>query len=104
MRWGSGDAQFVRPVHGLVMLHGSKVVPGTVLGLKSGNKTRGHRFMGKGEIALANADEYEIRLRGKEGWFADFEKRKREIRRSFCRSKRKAEARASASIKAFSTK
>ena len=33
MRWGSGDAQFVRPVHGLVMLHGSNVVPGTVLGL-----------------------------------------------------------------------
>ena len=31
MRWGAGDAQFVRPVHGLVMLHGAKVVPGKVL-------------------------------------------------------------------------
>ena len=30
MRWGSGDAQFVRPAHGLVMLHGSRVVPGQV--------------------------------------------------------------------------
>src|SRR5471032_3286433 len=30
MRWGSGEAQFVRPVHGLVMLHGTRVVPGTV--------------------------------------------------------------------------
>src|SRR5262245_54700807 len=28
MRWGDGEAQFVRPVHGLVMLHGSRVVPG----------------------------------------------------------------------------
>src|SRR5882672_1915797 len=37
MRWGSGDAQFVRPVHGLVMLHGSRVVSGKVLGLESGN-------------------------------------------------------------------
>src|SRR3990167_571302 len=26
MRWGSGDAQFVRPVHGLVMLHGDHLV------------------------------------------------------------------------------
>ena len=31
------DAQFVRPVHGLVMLHGDRVVPGEVLGLQSGN-------------------------------------------------------------------
>ncbi len=62
MRWGSGDAQFVRPVHGLVMLHGSNVVAGTVLGLQSGNSTRGHRFMSTGEITLANADEYEARL------------------------------------------
>jgi len=62
MRWGSGEAQFVRPVHGLVMLHGSKVVPGTVLGLASGNRTRGHRFMGKSDIALASADAYEKTL------------------------------------------
>src|SRR5678809_563332 len=45
MRWGSGEAQFVRPVHGLVMLHGSRVVPGRVLDVASGNRTRGHRFM-----------------------------------------------------------
>jgi len=63
MRWGSGEAQFVRPVHGLVMLHGSRVVPGKVLGIESGNRTRGHRFMGKGEIVLANADIYEKALR-----------------------------------------
>jgi len=80
MRWGTGDAQFVRPVHGLVMLHGSKIVPGTVLGLQSGNKTRGHRFMGKRDIVLANADEYEARLGGREGMvLADSEKRKAKI-------------------------
>src|SRR5262249_62261354 len=59
MRWGDGDAQFVRPVHGLVMLHGKKVVPGSVLGLQSENRTQGHRFMGKGAITLATADGYE---------------------------------------------
>jgi len=31
MRWGAGEAQFVRPVHGVILLHGKKVVPGTVL-------------------------------------------------------------------------
>jgi len=59
MRWGAGEAQFVRPVHGLVMLHGKKVVPGKVLGLESGNRTRGHRFMDKGEVVLARAEEYQ---------------------------------------------
>ncbi len=79
MRWGSGEAQFVRPVHGLVMLHGKRVVPGTVLGLHSGNKTRGHRFMGKSEITLANADEYEKRLLDEGLVLVDFGKRRIEI-------------------------
>ncbi|MDH4133229.1 MAG: glycine--tRNA ligase subunit beta [Gammaproteobacteria bacterium] len=63
MRWGAHDVQFVRPVHGVVLLHGSKVVPGTVLGLKSGNKTRGHRFLSKGPLTIAHVREYEKTLR-----------------------------------------
>ena len=34
MRWGAGAAQFVRPAHGVMLLHGNKVVPGTVLDLE----------------------------------------------------------------------
>jgi glycyl-tRNA synthetase beta chain len=80
MRWGAGEAQFVRPVHGLVMLHGSNVVPGKVLGLEAGKRTQGHRFLGRGEIVLANAAEYEAKLA--EGMvIVDFEKRKAEIDR-----------------------
>jgi glycyl-tRNA synthetase beta chain len=45
MRWGSGDAQFVRPVHWLLMLFGREVVPASVLGLESGAVSFGHRFM-----------------------------------------------------------
>jgi len=76
MRWGDGDAEFVRPVHGLVMLHGKSVVPGTVLGIASGNKTRGHRFMGKAELVIADADAYETTL-AKEGMvIADFTQRR----------------------------
>jgi glycyl-tRNA synthetase beta chain len=81
MRWGDGDARFARPVHGLVMLHGSRVVPGRVLGLDSGNLTQGHRFLGKSPILLRHADEYETKLR-KDGWvIADFAARREAIER-----------------------
>ncbi len=62
MRWGTGEAQFVRPVHGLVMLHGEQVVPGEVLGVTSGRSTRGHRFQGAREIVLRHAANYERQL------------------------------------------
>src|SRR5260370_30532803 len=42
MRWGDGQAQFVRPVHGLVMMHGKRVVPGIVLGVRAGHTPSGH--------------------------------------------------------------
>ena len=81
MRWGDGEAQFVRPVHGLVMLHGSKLVPGSVLGLESGRHTRGHRFMGKPKIALDDADDYAAKLHDQGKVIADFEQRRAEIER-----------------------
>ena len=76
MRWGDGDAQFVRPAHKLVMMHGSRVVPGSVLDLASGNTTRGHRFMSSGDITLASADEYQVRLKDEGMVIADFTERK----------------------------
>jgi glycyl-tRNA synthetase beta chain len=81
MRWGSGDAQFVRPAHGLVMMHGRQVVPGKVLGLESTKRTQGHRFLGKGAITLADATEYEARLRDEGMVIADFAARREEIER-----------------------
>jgi glycyl-tRNA synthetase beta chain len=79
MRWGSGDAQFVRPVHGLVMLHGERVVPGTVLGLSAGNATRGHRFMSAGVIKLKQATEYAETLLREGRVIADFAARRADI-------------------------
>jgi glycyl-tRNA synthetase beta chain len=79
MRWSDGDKEFVRPVHGLVMMHGKRVVPGTVLGAPAGNTTSGHRFMGTASIRLANADEYEARLLKDGRVVADFARRKSEI-------------------------
>lgn len=93
MRWGAGEAQFVRPVHGLVMLHGARVVPGTVLGLESGNCTKGHRFMGAGRISLGSAAEYENKLLEEGLVIADFEKRKSEIERQLLAAAKKQKAR-----------
>jgi glycyl-tRNA synthetase beta chain len=80
MRWGDRDEQFVRPVRGLVMLHGERVVPGTVLGQSSGRTTRGHRFLGEGAIEVARADNYEALLERNGKVIANFELRARKIR------------------------
>ena len=57
MRWGASRVEFVRPVQWLVMLFGSDVVNGEVLGLKAGNTSRGHRFHAPGEITIASPAE-----------------------------------------------
>jgi glycyl-tRNA synthetase beta chain len=75
MRWGDREVQFVRPVHGLIMLHGSRVVPGEVLGLQSGNSTRGHRFMGESAIRIGHAKEYAALLESKGAVVPSFERR-----------------------------
>lgn len=80
MRWGDSDHQFVRPVHGLSMLHGTRVVPGEVLGLSSGNTTRGHRFLGEKEIAVVGADSYADTLKSRGKVIADFAERRDSIR------------------------
>jgi glycyl-tRNA synthetase beta chain len=78
MRWGDGEAKFVRPVHGLVMMHGGRVVPGEVLGLRAGNQTLGHRFLSSGAITIGSADGYEKALEGA-SVVASFGRRRAEI-------------------------
>jgi len=79
MRWGAGEAEFVRPAHGLIMLHGERVVPGRVLGLESGRATLGHRFLAEGEIAIRRAEDYERDLAEKGRVIASFDRRRARI-------------------------
>ncbi|MDB5901827.1 MAG: glyS [Betaproteobacteria bacterium] len=79
MRWGAGDAEFVRPVHGLVMLHGSSVIPGKVLEIESGNATLGHRFLSAGPVAIPAADDYERVLRDRGSVIASYDARRQQI-------------------------
>ncbi|TAJ23239.1 MAG: glycine--tRNA ligase subunit beta [Rugosibacter sp.] len=80
MRWGNSEVQFVRPVHGLVLLHGTRVVPGSALSLSSSNTTRGHRFMSTGEITLTNADDYAATLEQQGRVIVSFDKRREMVR------------------------
>ncbi len=79
MRWGDGAAQFARPVHGLLMLHGGRVVPGAVLGVESSNETLGHRFLAEGAITVRHAGDYENALGSKGEVIADFSARRQAI-------------------------
>ncbi len=78
MRWGASREEFVRPVHWLVVLHGSEVLPATVLGVNAGNITSGHRFMATGEISLDSASSY-VNCLHEANVVVDFESRKQLI-------------------------
>ena len=58
MHWGNLDAKFVRPVRWLVALLDEDVIPVEFATVKSGNVTRGHRFLGADEITIKNASSY----------------------------------------------
>ena len=59
MRWASNDFSFIRPVHWLVVMHGSRVLNGSLFGLDAGNSTRGHRVHSPGPHEIATASDYE---------------------------------------------
>ncbi len=79
MRWGSGNAEFVRPVHWIVMLLGKDQVKASILGIESGNKSRGHRFHAPQEIELASTAQYPDILQETGFVTADFDSRRQQI-------------------------
>jgi glycyl-tRNA synthetase beta chain len=58
MRWSDHDFTFVRPVHWLVVMHGSEVLGGRLLGQDAANLTRGHRIHAPGPHAIGHASDY----------------------------------------------
>ncbi len=75
MRWGGGEHTFVRPVHWVVALAGSEVLPLTLFGVAAGRATRGHRTLGPGPFEVPDADAWEGVL-DKAGVVADPETRR----------------------------
>jgi glycyl-tRNA synthetase beta chain len=79
---GRTSVSFVRPAHGLIVLHGAQVVPASVLGLQSGRLTHGHRFQGDADITVPHADEYESLLAERGRVLASFTERRARIETS----------------------
>ena len=77
MRWGSRDTQFVRPAHWLVALYGNAVVPMTVLGLKAGRASCGHRFHAPEAVDIGHPENYVDTLRAKQVLVDPAERRQR---------------------------
>ncbi|MCS7268006.1 MAG: glycine--tRNA ligase subunit beta [Geminicoccaceae bacterium] len=79
MRWGEGEARWIRPLRSILCLFDGEVVPFVFAGVRAGATTSGHRFMAPAPLRPADFDEYARAL------FAakvvlDGEERKRRIR------------------------
>jgi glycyl-tRNA synthetase beta chain len=80
MRWGDGDAQFVRPVHWVLMLFGQDIVDTAILGVPASNVTYGHRFMAPKALRIANAAAYVKTLHQRGKVLVDIHQRRETIR------------------------
>lgn len=80
MRWGAGEAEFVRPVHWVVMLHGDNVIEAPVMDTTAGNVSQGHRFHSSGPVVIPEAKAYLDTLESTGHVIADFERRRTMIR------------------------
>ena len=77
---GWSSVSFVRPAHGLVALHGDRVLPVHALGLQAGSTTQGHRFEATcNPVLIAHADAYADTLLKDGAVVADFEQRRADI-------------------------
>ncbi|MFC4778510.1 glycine--tRNA ligase subunit beta [Paenibacillus sp. GCM10023252] len=62
MRWGSYELKFIRPIRWLIALYGQDIIPLELAGVKSGNVSRGHRFLGE-DTVIHEPSAYVTRLR-----------------------------------------
>lgn len=80
---GWTTVNFVRPVHGLIVLHGANIIKTNILGIESNRNTLGHRFESKKEIiAIGHADSYKEQMKTEGNVIVSFEERKALIKNS----------------------
>ena len=80
MRWGDRDDEFVRPVHWVVLLFGAEVIPATIMGVRAGRESRGHRFHHPQPIQLSAPADYARQLADEGRVIADFDERRDVVR------------------------
>ena len=80
MRWGDGTAEFVRPVHWVIMLLGKEVVPCRILGIAAGQASRGHRFHHPAPLTIVDPASYAPLLESNGYVMVDYAQRRTAIR------------------------
>lgn len=63
MRWSDHELRFIRPIHWIVALLGTEVIPVQIVDVKSGKVTRSHRFYGDGNVVIESPETYIDQLR-----------------------------------------
>ena len=78
MRWGAGVGPWVRPVHGIVALFEGEVVPFSLFGVGSGDRTVGHRVLSPAPFSVKGATDYQRKLK-RRGIVVGFTERRDEL-------------------------
>lgn len=81
MRWGDGEVEFVRPVHWVLMKLGDETLEATICGVRTGDTSRGHRFMAPAGIKIDKPAQYAALLEKKGKVLVDFSSRMEVIRK-----------------------
>ena len=83
MRWGDNPFKFIRPLRGVLLLHGRKVLPGDVLGVAAGDKSAGHPVLAPSPLVIACADDYADVLAADGKVIVDINQRRQAIIKQF---------------------
>jgi glycyl-tRNA synthetase beta chain len=89
MRWGDGRYRFVRPVHSILALLDGEVVDLTILGVRSGRDSFGHRFSGQARVPIRRPGDYVETLRSN-GVIVEVDERRRLIETGLLQAARRA--------------
>ena len=58
MRWGNGEIRYYRPIHWITAILEKDIIPFSLDGIQSGNKTYGHRFLDPESIVIDVPESY----------------------------------------------
>ena len=64
MRWGTVGLPFVRPIQWVLALFNGEVISFGLAGVRSGNTTRGHRFMAPETMEVVDIKDYFKKIKG----------------------------------------
>jgi glycyl-tRNA synthetase beta chain len=76
MRWGDSEIEFVRPIKWVLILFGNDAINCEIMGVTSGVKSYGHRFLHPDAITIKKPENYIDTLRQETYVLADYNERR----------------------------